>query len=182
MIERTLAKRYATALLSAALKENSVEETESTLLALKEVYNKNEPFRRAMHQPRLSRAARKGLLRKPFEGRASRAFLEFLGLLVDKNRVSILPDVADAFDRLADASSGIVRVKVRSFRPMDEATRSTLKEKLVHMTGKKIELEEKVDAALRGGMMLQIGDSVIDGTVTHRLKGLRERLLNAGRR
>lgn len=176
MIERTLAKRYASALLAAAAREGDVEEVESNLLALKEVFVKNPSFRRALKQPNLSRAVRQGLLRKPFEGKAGRAFLEFLDLLVEKKRVDLLPEIADSFDRLADATQGIVRVKVRSWRSLAAAARSALHEKLARITGKKIEIEEKTDPALKGGMLLQIGDSVIDGSVANRLKALREKL------
>lgn len=181
MNEQTLARRYASALLALSEKEGTVEETEANLLALKEAWKKTEPFRQALRSPKLPRATRRQLLRKPFEGKTGKSFLDFLSLLVDKKRVNLIPDIADAFDRLADTSRGVVRTQVRSWKPLDEKTRVTLREKLAKITGRKIELTEQVDPALQGGLMVQIGDSILDGTVAYRLKRLRERLLEIQR-
>ena len=176
MIERTLAKRYAAALLAALEKDGNVEEAESNLLALKEVYEKLPAFRQTLTQPRLTRETRKAFLRRAFEGKVGKSFLEFLDLLVEKKRTDLLPDIADAFDRLADASRGVVRVKARTFRPLDNPGRAALKKKLTTITGKKVDIEETVDPTLKGGMLVQIGDTVIDGSVAGHLKELRERL------
>ncbi|MBI4563709.1 MAG: ATP synthase F1 subunit delta [Planctomycetes bacterium] len=177
MIEKTLARRYAAAMLSVAEREGAVEDIERHLLALKEAYQKEAAFRRAMGQPRLPRAVRKKLLRKPFDGRVHPAFLDFLDLLVDKHRLHLIPDIAESFDHLADASQGIVRVAVRSTFPLSDSQRRTLLDLLVKITGRKVSLEETVDRSLQGGLSVRIGDSVIDGTVAHRMKELREHLL-----
>jgi len=179
MIEKTLAKRYAKAMLSVALEEGAVEQVEEHLLALKTVYKADTAFRRAMGQPRIPKAARKKLLRKPFEGKTLPAFLDLLDLLVDKHRVNLIPDIADSFDQLADESHGVVRVQVASAFPLSTAQEKTLGDRLRAATGKKIEMRVAVDRALKGGMSVRIGDQVLDGTVLNRLKNLRERLLGA---
>ena len=182
MIEKTLAKRYAAALLRMTDPEGSTEEAEANLLALKEVWNADKAFRGILSQPRVPRAVKKSILKKAFEGRAKQSFLDFLELLVDKNRQDIIPDIADMFDRLADASKGIVRVKVRSWKPLSPAQRSGLQAKMERLTGKKVELEPSVDPALRGGMLVMVGDTVIDGSVAHRLKELGETFRELQRR
>lgn len=182
MIEKTLAKRYATALLAVSDKEGTTEETESTLLALRDAYRQGPMLRSVLLQPKLSRTERKRLLRKPFEARSSKSFLQFLDLLVDKNRVELIPEIADMFDRLADASKGVVRVGVKSFLPLSEKEKATLQQKLVKLTGKKVVLEAETDATLKGGMLIRIGDTVVDGTVAQRLKALGERLAELQRR
>ncbi len=182
MIEKTLAKRYAAALLAAAEKEGASEQVGGDLLALKEAYLKDAPFRAALSQPRIPCEARRLLLRRPFEGRSCRSFLDFLDLVVRKNRVKILPDVADVYRVLADVSHGMVRVQVRSYLPLTAAQRGALHEKLARITGKKVEIEEQADRSLRGGVSVRIGDTVIDGTVAHRLKALSEKLLEPVRR
>ena len=179
MIEKTLAKRYAKAMLSVALEEGAVEQVEDHLLALKTVYRADTAFRRALGQPRIPKAARKQLLRKPFEGRTLPAFLELLDLLVDKHRVNLIPDIADSFDQLADESHGVVRVQVATAFPLSAAHEKMLGDRLRAATGKKIEMRVAVDRALKGGISVRIGDQVLDGTVLNRLKNLRERLLGA---
>jgi F-type H+-transporting ATPase subunit delta len=182
VIEKTLAKRYAAALLRVTDAEGSTEDTEALLLALKDVYLKEKGFRAVLSQPQIPRRVKKELLRKAFASRSKPSFVQFLDLLVDKNRLDIIPDVADMFDRLADASKGIVRVRVRSWRPLSEAHRDSLAEKLARMTGKKVAVEAQADPALKGGMLVHIGDTVIDGTVAHRLRVLGEKLRELQRR
>lgn len=182
MIEKTLAKRYAAALLRMTDPEGTTEETESHLLALRDAYLSDKAFRSLLAQPRVPRKIKKAILRKPFEGRAKPAFLDFLDLLVDKNRQSILPDIAEMFDRLADASKGLVRVKVKSWRPLSAAQQGALQGKLEKMTAKKILIEAAADPALKGGMLVLVGDTVIDGSVAHRLKELGEKFRELQRR
>jgi F-type H+-transporting ATPase subunit delta len=182
VIEKTLAKRYAAALLRVTDPEGSTEETEAVLLALKGALQADRAFRGVLAQPRIPRAAKKKLLRKALEGRARPSFLRFLDLLVDKNRLDVLPDIADMFDRLADASKGLVRVKVRSWRPLSGDQQGKLSEKLSRMTGKRILVEAETDAALKGGMQVLVGDRVIDGSVAHHLKVLGEKFRELQRR
>ena len=117
MIEKTLAKRYAAALLKVTDADGSTEETEQLLLALKDAYLAQKNFRNLLAQPRIPRTVKKGMLRRIFEGKAKKSFIDFLELLIDKNRQELIPDIADTFDALSDASRGVVRVQVRTWRP-----------------------------------------------------------------
>lgn len=182
MIERTLAKRYAAALLRVTDAEGTTEETEALLLALKDAYQKQKPFRAVLAQPRIPRSVKKQVLRRPFESIAGKSFLDFLSLLVDKNRTEIIPEVADMFDRLADVSKGIVRIKVKSWRPLTDAHRQGLASRLGRLTGKRVAVDAETDPALQGGMLVHVGDTVIDGSVARRLKALGERLMEIERR
>jgi F-type H+-transporting ATPase subunit delta len=101
---------------------------------------------------------------------------------VDKNRQHIIPDVADMFDRLADASKGIMKVTVKSWRPLSDAQRASLQSKLEKLSGKKIAIDARVDPAVKGGMLVMFGDTVIDGTVAHRLKEIGEKFRELQRR
>ena len=175
MIEKTLAKRYAAALLKATDAEGSTDEAEQFLAALKGAYLAQKDFRSLLAQPRVPRAVKKAMLRRIFEGKAKKSFLDFLELLVDKNRQDLLPDIADTFDALSDASRGVVRVQVRSWRPLTEAQRSGLREGIQRFAKRKVILEEKVDPAVEGGLLCYAGDRVIDGSVAYRLKAIGEK-------
>lgn len=182
MIEKTLAKRYASALLTQTERTGGVEETEALLLALKKAYESDPSLRAALDHPKIPRARKAELLRKLFEGTAVPALQEFLSLLVRKNRTNLIPDVAEMFDRLADRSRGVVRVEVRSFLPLSPQQRSALESRLTaRLAGRKIDLRAVEDRALLGGLSVRIGDTVIDGSVAARLKELREQLLESER-
>ena len=176
MIERTLARRYAKALLEVSEKDQTVEETEATLLALRQVYLEDPALRQVLQQPRIPRAERIALLCRPFEGGPGRGFTEFLSLLVQKKRTDLIPEIAEAFDRLADSSRGLVQVRVRTWKALDDDQRARLKEKLTGLLKKQVRIEEEIDSRLRGGICLQVGDRMIDGSVASRIKELRERL------
>jgi F-type H+-transporting ATPase subunit delta len=173
--EKTLAKRYAAALLQVTDAEGSTEETEQLLNSLKDSYLSQKEFRAVLGQPRVPRRMKKQLLHKIFDGRTRKSFTDFLDLLIDKNRQNILPDIADMFDTLADASRGIVRVTVKSWRPLTATQQGALQSKLELVSGKKVTIETQVDPGLKGGLLVLFGDTVIDGTVAHRLKAIGER-------
>jgi len=173
--EKTLAKRYAAALLKVTDAEGSTEETEQLLLSLKESYLTQKDFRGLLAQPRVPRKLKKQLLHKVFDGRTRKSFTDFLDLLIDKNRQDLLPDIADMYDTLADASKGLVRVTVKSWRPLGPAQQAGLQAKLERVSGKKVLIQVQVDPALKGGLLVLFGDTVIDGTVAHRLKAIGER-------
>jgi F-type H+-transporting ATPase subunit delta len=175
VIEKTLAKRYAAALLKATDAEGSTEDAEQFLLALKQAYLSGKDFRGFLHQPRVPRAVKKGLLKRIFEGKAKQSFLDFLDLLVDKNRQDLIPDIADTFDALSDASRNVVRVQVRSWRPLTDAQRSGLQAGIQKFAVRNVILEEKVDPAVKGGLLCYAGDRVIDGSVAYRLKEIGEK-------
>lgn len=175
MIEKTLAKRYAAALLKATDADGSTEETEGFLHALKAAWESQKDFRSMLAQPRIPRAVKKQMMHRIFQGKAKQSFIDFLDLLIDKNRQDILPDIADMYDRLADASQGIVRATVKSWRPLTDAQRSALQARLEQLSGKKVSFDEKVDPSLKGGLLVMFGDTVIDGTAAHRLKAIGEK-------
>jgi F-type H+-transporting ATPase subunit delta len=175
VIEKTLAKRYASALLAVTHKEGAVEETEATLLALKQVWEKDAKFRAVLLSPKVRKADRKALLRKILAS-ASKSLQEFFDLLIEKNRIDILPEVADMYDRLADAFKGIVRVQVASAYALSEEQKTKLLSTITKITGKSCSLEAIVNPSLKAGLQVRMGDNVVDGTVAYRLKGLRFKL------
>jgi len=175
VIGKTLAKRYATALLRVTNHGGKVEETEATLIALRDVYRRDAKFRAVLKSPKITKAQKKSLLRKVLAA-ASAALHEFFDLLVDKNRTDLIPDIADMYDRLADAYKGVVRVQVRSAWPLAAAEQARLKGDLDRVTGFNCSIEATTDRALKGGVQVRIGDSVVDGTVSYRLKALKEKL------
>jgi F-type H+-transporting ATPase subunit delta len=182
VIEKTLAKRYAAALLKVTDAEGSTEEAETLLLALRDAYRGQKEFRSVLSQPRIPRQVKKKLLHRIFEGKARPSFIDFLDLLVDKNRQNVLPDIADMFDKLADASRGLVRVTVKSWRPLTDAQRGGLQQKLELLSGKKVAIDAEVDPAIKGGLLVMYGDTVIDGSVAQRLKVIGERFRELQRR
>ena len=177
MIEKTLARRYAAALLHVTEKAGTatIHDTEETLNALKVVYNRDSHFRGLLHSPKVPKAVKKQLLRRILAG-ASPALQKFGDILIDKNRADILPEVADSYERLADDFEGIVRVKVLSAFAVTPDQEARLKGSIERVFKRKCILESKVVRTLKGGLQIHIGDEVVDGTLAYRLKSLRDKL------
>lgn len=99
-------------------------------------------------------------------------------LLRRKKRLVLGPSIASFFRELRDEELGIVRATVRTAVPLDDAQRTRIAEQLSRATGGgRVELESEVDAALLGGVVIRVGDRLIDGSVRTRLRRLRRALV-----
>jgi F-type H+-transporting ATPase subunit delta len=178
MIERTIARRYARALLDVSVTERRVRETEDEIRAVADLYRTAPSFRTALVTPVIPRPEKQAIAAKALEGRVGGSLVRFMQVLVEEGRASFLPAIAEIYDALADAHEGLLRVEVRTARPLPTAHRDRLRAALLALAGgRQVELQERVDAALIGGIALRIGDTVIDGSVADRLKRLKEHLM-----
>ncbi len=106
--------------------------------------------------------------------------LNLLRLLRSKSRLALGPSIASYFADLLDEERGIVRARLRTAVPLDDAQVASVRQRLTTQTGRTVELEAEVDPAIIGGAILQVGDQLIDGSTRRRLQRLRTELLAAG--
>lgn len=177
MIEQTLARRYAAAILSLSERERSVDATGDQIAAVAEAYRTSADLRLLLHHPSVPRREKKSILQKTFGTKVSRMVMEFLDLLVEKGRIAFLPAIAEVFEKLAVEHKGVVRVDVKSYLPLKEREQTILAQKLESLLKKKVLLAAKQDLSLKGGIVIRFGDTVIDASVAERLKDLRDSLL-----
>jgi F-type H+-transporting ATPase subunit delta len=102
--------------------------------------------------------------------------MNFLRLIVDKRRMKLLPQILPELRRMVEELEGIERVEVVVPASLPKAQRDFLREVLEKQTGKRIELEEKLDPAVLGGMVVKVGSTVYDGSVRTQLSRIRENL------
>jgi F-type H+-transporting ATPase subunit delta len=100
----------------------------------------------------------------------------FLRLLVDKNRIGALEEIADYYSRLTDEISNVTRAEVITARALKNEHMDKLQQALTKLTSKKVKMDVKEDESLIGGLIVKIGDLVLDGSVMAQLKGLKESL------
>ncbi len=100
----------------------------------------------------------------------------FFNLLLDKNRIGIIHQITDHYERLTDDISNIARAEIVTPRPLKEDAQNRLEKVLGDLTSKKIKVEVKEDNSLIGGIVVKIGDWVLDGSVKTQLEGLNESL------
>ena len=100
----------------------------------------------------------------------------FLGILAHRNQLDLLPEIAQAFRRLLNEHRGIEVATITTAVPIDERQQASIAARLGQRLGKTIVVEPNVDPDILGGVIAQVGDDVIDGSVRGRLERLRRRL------
>ena len=180
MKEQILARRYAKALFALAQERKMVDKIRNELHRFVAALEEKTEFADFFRSPENSRAAKRAAVEKIFSDRFSGLFFNFLLLLIHKGRHNAVPDIVRAFDDLYDRHYRRIRALAITAVPMDTTLADDLREKLSRSLNKKIELENKVDPALLGGIVLNVDGQVLDGSIRQHLERLRAEFL--GRR
>lgn len=177
MLTAQLAKRYAKALFEVASEEKQLDAFGAQLAELHETIADHAELEKFINNPRVKKEAKKDLVRKLFEKQLSPFVYNFLRLLIDKRRENILQGVLAEYKNLANAAQNIVPAEVTVAHPLVKKQETQLIEKLKTITGKDVVIETKVDQSILGGVIVRIGDKLIDGSVTRQLETLQKQLL-----
>jgi F-type H+-transporting ATPase subunit delta len=171
------AKRYAQAVFALASDGGQFEAWQRDLTAAEAIVA-DDRAAALLESPRLAPAQRAKIIKQALPGLSPLA-LNLVQMLVAKGRVRLLPDIAAAYQELLDEHRGIQHATVTSAVPLEPAVRDRLTRALAERTGKTIVLEARVDPAIVGGLIVRVGDRIIDGSTRSKLAGLRQAL--AGR-
>jgi F-type H+-transporting ATPase subunit delta len=167
-------RRYADAAFEIALRDNTVElwrrDLEQAALTLEE-----RGLEAVLANPAIALDQRLDAAGQVF-GRLSRPVTNLILLLVRRRRIEQLPRVAAEFRRLDDRRNGLTHATATSAAPLGADEIRAITARLEAMTGDRIALETAVDPALLGGVVVRVGDRLIDGSVRGRLERLRNQL------
>jgi len=178
MISSVAAKRYAKALHELAQEKDMLKQIEEELSAVVEAMQNVKELHNVIYNPRVREKDKKAILRQIFEGQVSTVTLNFLCLLVDKHRENLIESILTQYIEMANETLGIVKAVVKTAVPLNASQIDRISDKLCAMTGKKITLSTEVDKSIIGGVVIRIGDEIIDGSVAHKLERLRAKLEN----
>ncbi len=177
MIAGSLARRYARALLDIGKEEGQVRRVLSEVEDFAGALDGSAALRDAMEASHVSREEKQAMLTAAL---ATSGYLpttkSFLSLLVEKGRMNILPAILSELRRMVEEFEGIERVEVTVPMPLSEAQKDLLRTVLERRTGKKVVLEESVDPAVLGGMVVRVGSTVYDGCVRTQIQQIQENL------
>jgi F-type H+-transporting ATPase subunit delta len=178
MTSRTAATRDARALLEVAVNEKAdLDRVAEELVAVVDVFAKYKAFAQVLLNPVVpvprKRAAMDALTAR---GQFLPIVAKLLGLLAERDRLALLPDLADAYrDRLLDHRK-TVRAEVTTTVPLGADRVKAIEESLAKVSGRAVKLEAKVDPAIIGGVVTRIGSTVYDGSVTRQLEKMKQQL------
>jgi F-type H+-transporting ATPase subunit delta len=168
---REIARRYAEALYDLAAEEGVVDSIETDYgRVLTEIEEVPDLLRFLVH-PLVSREAKNALLDRTFPD-LSEYLRNLFSLLICNGREGYLDLIYDEFRSLHAEAEGIVRVKVLTAKELSSEDRDRLMNRLAEGLGKRVKLEEELDRSLIGGVRIEVGGKVIDGTLRARLEGL----------
>ncbi len=167
---------YAAAMFEVALAEGRLAQVEDDLFRFARTLEGSDDLRVALTDPGLPVERRVAVVEELMGGKALSTSAALVGMVVAAGRASELPAVVDAFVARAAAERSREVAEVRSALPLDDGQVERLAVALGRATGKTVEVKVVVDPSVMGGLVARIGDTVIDGTVRHRLNQLKEQL------
>jgi F-type H+-transporting ATPase subunit delta len=172
-----VARRYANALFRVARERNELDSAAESIASIYDVANSSPEFMAVLHHPRVTRERKRELLRQIFENRVPLLVEQFLFLLIEKDRAVLILDVAKHFARLMDEYRRETDAEAVTAVALTEPQIEALKLRLQETTGYTVRLKTRVDASIMGGMIVRVGDRMIDGSVTTQLQAMREQLM-----
>jgi F-type H+-transporting ATPase subunit delta len=176
----TVAERYAQAIFELGVETGGVTALIEDFHKLAEVYEQSDELRKIMNNPLVAEADRLATVNEVADRLGlTELATNAVGLLTRRKRMSALPGIASELDRLSDQRAGIVRATVVSAEPLNETYAQKLTDELKSMTGKRIVLDQRHDPELLAGLIIRIGDQVIDGSARTRLAELSAHLLQS---
>lgn len=165
---------YAAALFEVAKGEGSLETVENELFKVARTIEGSDQLREALTDPAIPLERRQGIVEDLLGGRTSPVTTSLVSFVVAAGRARDLPAIIDRLVRMAAEERHEAVAEVRSAIPLDEGQRQRLTEALSKRTGRQISLKVIVDPSILGGLVAQVGDTVIDGSVRNRLNQLKE--------
>jgi len=176
----SVARNYAEALLTLSRKADDAAGWGTMLRQLVDAIESDETLRQFLDTPRVGAERKSAVLTAALGDRVPHLFMRFLQQLVNNRRQMLLPTIANEYDTLLDASQGIVHAQVTVARETGDDERAAIATRLSSVVGKKVVPHLTIDPSILGGVVVRIGDTVMDGSLRRKLGVLRRRM-NTGR-
>jgi F-type H+-transporting ATPase subunit delta len=175
----SVARRYAKALFELGVQRGNFEALGQELETVSGVYTESRELRQTLENPVFKQSQKRKIIEALLPQLApSQVVRNFVLLLVERNRINVLPLIARAYEELTDRQLGRVRAVVTSAKPLDLVTEGEIQRALEKRTGKKVLMKSEVDPTLIGGVVARVGDLVLDGSLRTRLASVGNRILN----
>lgn len=175
---KLVAKRYAEALFQVAAESENLEQIREEIHFVAEVFESNPELNTIFTHPRLSKKEKKEMLEELFRGKVSESVLNLCYITVDKGREGYLPEISREYTILSNAEQGIVEATALTAVPMSEDELDALEKRLSEQFNKRIQLSNLIDESVIGGVLLKVGDKVMDGSLKGRLDSIEKELKN----
>lgn len=176
MKDTVLARRYARALFEIAQEQNILDSVHREIVSFEESLQTNEGFRLFLYSQDLSKKEKKEKLERVLQDRISNIFFNFLLVLLRKGRELIFESVAFEFNRLVDKNNRKVRATTTTAIPLDGPAATQLKSLLDAAFKADVEIQNRVDESILGGIIVNVDGQLLDGSIKNQLMRLASHL------
>jgi F-type H+-transporting ATPase subunit delta len=177
MRDATIARNHAETLLVLATRANDLRGWGKMLTDVSSAMGENPSLRLFLESPKVSAAQKSEVIGRALTDRMPRLMLRFLQTIVLHRRQMLIPTIAEEYLNLVDAAEGRIHARVTVAKATDDADRDAIAAHLSRMFGKDVVPHLTVDPSIMGGVVVHVGDTVLDGSVKKRLASLRRKML-----
>jgi len=177
MRDTTIARNYAETLFALASKAEDLRGWGKTIGDLAAAMESDETLRLFLESPRISGAEKIRVLGQAFQDRMPRLMVRFLQTLVRHRRQMLIPEIAHEYLDIVDEAEGRMHARVTLARESSDAEVKAIAAQLSRVFGKEVIPHVAVDPSIMGGVVVNVGDTVLDGSVRKRLGTLRRQML-----
>ena len=175
--QQQLGSVYAKALLGVGEKSGKTNELLEELSAVAEAVSNQPGLNSTLQSPQVGAEEKLKLVGKIFEKKVSAPLMNFLKVLVGKDRFDCVAAISAAAKKLNDEKSGEIQATVTTAEKIDAKSRDEIANQLSKKLGKKVKLDSVVDASVVGGVVVRVGDTVYDNSVVGQLQQVRQRAM-----
>ena len=176
---KLVSKTYGDALFAVALEENRMDEFFEAVKVVSDILRTNEDFGKLMNHPKIMKEDKVKIVEETFEGQIPKEIVGIMTLLVTKGRAAEMISVFDYFINLVKEEKKIGKADVTTAVSLSDAQRKKVEQKLLDTTEyETFEMNYSVDESLIGGMVIRIGDRVVDSSIKTKLYELTRELRN----
>jgi F-type H+-transporting ATPase subunit delta len=175
--EPTIARNYAEALFQLGEKTGQTERFAKLMDALAEAILTQPAIRVVLESPRVTKERKQAILGSALEDLAPEGFVRFLGEDVRRGRQGILQAISEQFMGLVDEKFNRVHAGITLAREPDEAMRRTVRSRLGEAIGKEVIPHFRTDPDILGGLIVRVGDRIMDGSIRRRMMNLKQSML-----
>lgn len=169
-------KRYAAALFDIAKEKEAIDDFEKEATLVCQILEKETDLLKLLEHPQMLMEDKIKVMESAFDGKIYDELMGLIALIIKKNRQMFLVEILQQFLGLVKEAKGQVKAIVTSAIPLTNQQLAQIKTNLEKSTKKTIELESKVDANIIGGLMIHVGDRVVDGSIQGKINGLKTQL------
>ena len=173
---KLVSKTYSHALFEVAIESNLLERVSDDFEFVVKSLEEYPSFYEIIISPKIQSEEKKQIMDDTFGGKISSEVLNFIKILIDKKREGYIKEIFSEFKKISNDHNGLVVAKVESVISLEEDVIKKLEAKLNTLTGKTVTVKNVINPEIVGGLIVNVGDKIIDGSVRKKLENLKNDL------